>query len=274
MSEVAGMTIKLIAVDLDGTFLRDDKSYDKERFTRQFERMRKQNIHFVVASGNPTLAIAEYFKEIKDSIGYVAENGAVIQDAKELIKEHIFDNNIYRETVQYLREKFAGTGLLAVNNQGGFYEKRESDAFIQDLNDYYPKVTGVDNLSSIDQNISMLTGHFPVSVYTKISAQLNIEMDDKLQAKASGFGYIDINSVEATKKNGIKLLQDRWHILDEEVATFGDNDNDQEMLQYTPNSFAMATGSTIAKQSANHVIGLNQDDSVLDTIDEILNHRF
>ena len=271
---MAEMTIKLIAVDLDGTFLRDDKSYDKERFAHQFERMQEQDIHFVVASGNPTLAIAEYFKEFKDKIGYVAENGAVVQDAKELLKEYLFDNKLYRETVNYLKETFSETGLLAVNNQGGFYEKSEPVEFIQDLTDYYPKVTGVESLAVLTHDISMLTGHFPVSIYEKISAQLNAEMSHKLQAKASGFGYIDINSVDATKKNGLNLLQNRWHILDEEVATFGDNDNDQEMLAFTPNSFSMATGSRLAKQSANHIIGLNQDDSVLDTIDDILDHKF
>ncbi|WP_409022262.1 Cof-type HAD-IIB family hydrolase [Dellaglioa sp. P0083] len=267
------MTIKLIAVDLDGTFLRDDKSYDKERFSHQFERMQQQGIHFVVASGNPTLAIEQYFKEIKDKIGYVAENGAVIQDAKELLKEYIFENSLYQETIQYLKETFTETGLLAVNNQGGFYDKRESDTFIQDVNDYYPKVTGVDNLVSLNQGISMLTGHFPVSLYERISLQLNTEMNNKLQAKASGFGYIDINLVNATKKNGINLLQNRWHILDEEVATFGDNDNDQEMLAFTPNSFSMASGSRLAKKTAKHIIGLNQNDSVLDSIDDILNHK-
>ncbi|MHC9532981.1 Cof-type HAD-IIB family hydrolase [Dellaglioa sp. L3N] len=267
------MTIKLIAVDLDGTFLRDDKSYDEARFAHQFERMQQQDIHFVVASGNPTLAIAGYFKAFEDKIGYVAENGAVVQDKKEVLKEYLFENTIYQETIQYLKETFTETGLLAVNNQGGFYDKRESAEFIQDLLDYYPKVTGVDNLVSLNHEVSMLTGHFPMSMYAKISMQLNAELNHKLQAKASGFGYIDINLVDATKKNGINLLQNRWHISDEEVATFGDNDNDQEMLAFTPNSFSMASGSPLAKKTAKHIIGLNQDDSVLDSIDAILDHK-
>lgn len=43
---------KLIAVDMDGTFLRDDKSYDKEKFAEIYQELEKRNIKFTVASGN------------------------------------------------------------------------------------------------------------------------------------------------------------------------------------------------------------------------------
>lgn len=46
------MSIKLIAVDMDGTFLSDAKTYNRPRFLAQYQRMRQQNIRFVVASGN------------------------------------------------------------------------------------------------------------------------------------------------------------------------------------------------------------------------------
>ena len=43
---------KLIAVDMDGTFLRDDKSYDEEKFAKIYQELEKRNIIFTVASGN------------------------------------------------------------------------------------------------------------------------------------------------------------------------------------------------------------------------------
>lgn len=46
------MGIKLIAVDMDGTFLSDQKSYNRERFMAQYQQMKAQGIRFVVASGN------------------------------------------------------------------------------------------------------------------------------------------------------------------------------------------------------------------------------
>ena len=46
------MSVKLIAVDMDGTFLSDAKTYNRPRFLAQYARMKAQGIRFVVASGN------------------------------------------------------------------------------------------------------------------------------------------------------------------------------------------------------------------------------
>ena len=44
--------VKLVAVDVDGTFVRSDYTYDVPRFRRILERMKKADCNFVVASGN------------------------------------------------------------------------------------------------------------------------------------------------------------------------------------------------------------------------------
>ena len=40
------MSIKLIAVDMDGTFLSDQKTYNRERFMAQYQQMKAQGIDF------------------------------------------------------------------------------------------------------------------------------------------------------------------------------------------------------------------------------------
>ena len=49
--------MKLLATDMDGTFLRDDKSYSEE-FNDLYKQMLKQGIQFVIASGNQYEALA------------------------------------------------------------------------------------------------------------------------------------------------------------------------------------------------------------------------
>ena len=44
--------IKLVAVDIDGTFVRDDYTYDMQRFQRILSHMNTIGCNFVVASGN------------------------------------------------------------------------------------------------------------------------------------------------------------------------------------------------------------------------------
>ena len=44
--------IKLIATDMDGTWLKENKTYDKKLFEKEFQIMQHRDIKFVVASGN------------------------------------------------------------------------------------------------------------------------------------------------------------------------------------------------------------------------------
>ncbi|STU22620.1 hydrolase [Klebsiella michiganensis] len=62
------MSIKLIAVDMDGTFLSDAKTYNRQRFLAQYQRMREQGIRFVVASGNQYYQLISFFPEVAHEI--------------------------------------------------------------------------------------------------------------------------------------------------------------------------------------------------------------
>lgn len=44
--------IKMVAVDMDGTFLNENKEYNRSRFKRIYREMKRKEIKFVVASGN------------------------------------------------------------------------------------------------------------------------------------------------------------------------------------------------------------------------------
>lgn len=92
------MSIKVIATDLDGTFYHRDLSYDKVRFLRLYEEMKKQGIHFVVASGNQYFQLVSFFEEMKNEITFVSENGAYIVDqGKEM-----FSVSIAKDTYDHI----------------------------------------------------------------------------------------------------------------------------------------------------------------------------
>ena len=56
------MGIKLIAVDMDGTFLSEAGNYDRERFKKQYIKMKEKDIKFVVASGNQYYQLHSFFQ--------------------------------------------------------------------------------------------------------------------------------------------------------------------------------------------------------------------
>ena len=71
--------IKLVAVDIDGTFVRSDYTYDIPRFQRILSRMKNAGCHFVVASGNQYYQLRDLFPGYYNDLSYVAENGAFVK---------------------------------------------------------------------------------------------------------------------------------------------------------------------------------------------------
>ena len=52
----------LIAVDMDGTFLTDAKTFDTERFSAILDRLDARGIRFVVSSGNTYAKLQDYMR--------------------------------------------------------------------------------------------------------------------------------------------------------------------------------------------------------------------
>lgn len=87
--------IKLVAVDMDGTFLRTDYTYDVPRFKAILSRMNAVGCKFVVASGNQYYQLRAQFPGIDHELNFVAENGAFVKEKNQLL----FSADISREAV-------------------------------------------------------------------------------------------------------------------------------------------------------------------------------
>lgn len=71
--------IRAVAVDMDGTFLRSDSTYDRPRFMRLVERLREADVRFIAASGNQAARLRHYFED-DPRVSYVAENGHYVYE--------------------------------------------------------------------------------------------------------------------------------------------------------------------------------------------------
>ena len=96
--------MKLLATDMDGTFLRDDKAYNDE-FNDLYKQMLKQGIQFVIASGNQYEALAcKFDEEIKNDLYYLCENGTkIVYQGKTLYKKAL-EKQDAQEVLDILKE--------------------------------------------------------------------------------------------------------------------------------------------------------------------------
>lgn len=90
--------IKLIAVDMDGTFLDSQMNYQRSIFRKIYQYLKRNEIHFVVASGNQYYQLKSFFDDFQDELTYISENGALIIENKQ----DIFHNEIPYENLDII----------------------------------------------------------------------------------------------------------------------------------------------------------------------------
>ncbi len=146
------MSIKIIAVDMDGTFLTHDNQYDKERFMKQYTKMKEEGIRFVVASGNQYYQLRSFFPEIQKELTFIAENGAFIVDQdQELFVAKLEDDDV-RKVIEAINQ-YPSIKKIVCGKKSAYINESVEDDYFNRLNFYYPRLQRVKNFDHFDDTI-------------------------------------------------------------------------------------------------------------------------
>ena len=77
--------VKLVASDMDHTLLTEDNKLP-EGFGEYVDRLHERGIHFIAASGRPMYSLKEMFTEYEDRMGFISDNGALIEADGKIIE--------------------------------------------------------------------------------------------------------------------------------------------------------------------------------------------
>lgn len=263
------MSIKLIAVDMDGTFLNDSKNYNRERFAEQYQEMKAQGIRFVVASGNQYFQLISFFPDIADEIAFVADNGAwVVSEGEDLFNAELRQEE-FLKVVDHLMTQ-PHLEVIACGKKSAYTLHRYEERFKQLAGHYYHRLQLVDDFSNLDDCMFKFAMNLPDSLLDDTMDSLADKLHGIVVPVTSGHGSIDLIIPGAHKAHGLRILQDRWGINDSEVVTFGDGGNDIEMLRQAGFSFAMGNAPEKIKQIARYETDHCNEQGVLNIIDKIL----
>ena len=262
--------IKLIAVDMDGTFLDDNKTFDQERFRAQFQVLKDRGIHFVVASGNQYYRLRHYFSGIdRNDIAYVAENGGYVHDGnREIFVAGIPDDTLLR-VYQFLASYEQVTSIICGKNSAYTLMNNDAAEFADALN-HYQRLQRVNCYREINDTIIKIALKMPANIQDGVLNAARQMLGDVLVPVTSGHQWLDLIIPGVHKAYGLQLLQEQWGISDDAVAAFGDNGNDLEMLQKARFSFAMDNACESVRQAARYLAPANNNDGVLTMIDRII----
>lgn len=267
--------IRAFVVDMDGTFLTDQKTFDQSLFMSLYKEMKMKNILFVVASGNQYAHLLTYFPELSEELIFIAENGACIIDKGQLIFEKVLDPEIVKETLHALNQNpiFKNYRLVLSGREGAYISENAPYAYAEKANRFYKNLQNVQDYLDVQDDIYKLALNFDIDKVELCLKYLESSFSERLLAVTSGHEAIDLVDPSVGKGTGIQFLKDNYHLQEDEIAVFGDNLNDLGMFTEVIYSYAMADSRLELKKNAYEIIGSNNEQAVLFKIADIMSSQ-
>jgi Cof subfamily protein (haloacid dehalogenase superfamily) len=261
--------IKMVAVDMDGTFCRSDHSFDEVRFRRILDRMDAVGCRFVVASGNQYFQLRDFFVGYDERLAFVAENGAYVKDRDELLFAGEIDRATVEATLGWIDAWPDVANVMSCLDCAYVERGRASERFFEIMGTYYHRLAWADSLRAVDEPVLKFALAVPEAETYAYLDRIKASLSGGLEPTTSGHGAIDLIVPGCHKASGLARLAERWGVDPADAIAFGDGGNDVEMLRYVGCGYAMANASDELRAVADATCPSNDEDGVLEVLDSL-----
>ncbi|WP_080799941.1 HAD family hydrolase [Arabiibacter massiliensis] len=258
--------IKLIASDMDGTFL-DENERVPAGAHDLILRLREAGLRFVASSGRRFDTLCELFEPVVDSMDFVASNGAQVVVAGELVDLEVFSHAAVRRLARVVG--MFDTMHLALFDETRSYLLDDEARFEREVDKNLPNPVRAFAVPAPQVNILKASVYCDDAVMD-MAYILTRELDGDFVFAPSGRKWIDVMQRGVTKATGIEQVLDAHGIAANEMMAFGDSMNDYEILRMAGTSVAMGNARSAIKQIADQVIGTNAENAVQNELRKLL----
>lgn len=266
---------KLIASDLDGTLVTDDKNLT-DRTIEDVKKALKKNIKIMISSARAFYRLERYIDELdlmREGQYTICFNGA-------MIIENITGKVLYSKNL----DKHEVNGLISLGKQLNIpimlYSKSAHRAeaipeVIQKNKNSKGMNLEIKNFNEIDFDkeenyIYKIVFMDKPEKIIEIRKKLPKEIIDKYEVTSSVPEYIEFVKKGIKKSEAIKFIMDKCKIKQEEVIAIGDGENDVEMLRFAGLGVAMDNADNYVKENADYITTSNNDDGVGKVIERFI----
>lgn len=264
--------MKIFAFDLDGTLLMDNNLVN-EYTNNMLQKLAQQGHIIAIATGRGLQKVKPILKNFKAMHYAVCSNGAVIYDIKN--DRYKVLNNLNVNYIDYLFELQNKYGWpLTIDSPQADFTTVKGDKGC------FPSWV-FETAKTMDGNLSRFESQKNVKKYFESNPgeiakyAFRVKEEDALwlfnEAKSkindakiyiTNRVYIDINPTGTSKYLGIEAIIKSLNLDNHSLVSFGDSDNDLEMIQNAYIGVAMGNATDNAKNAADIVIGDNNSDSI------------
>ncbi|MGT2752697.1 Cof-type HAD-IIB family hydrolase [Streptococcus porcinus] len=259
------MTYKILALDLDGTLFNSEKTVSDAN-KAALASARELGVKVVITTGRPLAAIGSLLTELdlvnEDDYSITFNGGLVQKNTGQVLDK----SSLTFDQVAFIYHELRTLGLPTdILSEGIVYNLPSQDGRKSQYHLANPLLEFVelDSLEDLPRDV-IFNKIVTVTDADFLDAQLN-RVKEETFANFESFKSRDI-IFEVMPKGvhkafGLQLLCQHLGIAAKEVMAVGDEANDLSMLEWAGLGVAMANGTSDAKQIANVVTSLTNDQS-------------
>lgn len=269
------MKIRLIAIDMDGTVLRSDRTVS-QRTMDALEQAIQQGIWVVPCTRRVHSNLPIPIQQLKGVHYVVSSNGANVAN---LDKDQVIYRNLLKQekAVRILQELHRRGHMGLVYFEGKSYMQQSDLDIVREFEEegselmcfYRDRQVFVDDMAEfVRKNGDVEKIFIPfLNQEQENSLWKWLEEHEDVTITSSVKGNIEINEGTANKGTGLKWLCDKLGIDAAQVMAVGDQKNDEGMLRYAGYSVAMGNAVPEMKAVARYETDTNDNDGVAKAIE-------
>lgn len=265
--------IRLVAIDLDDTLLRDDLTIS-QRTQQVLRQVKEMGVAVTLATGRMFPAARPYAELLGFDLPLITYQGALVKNAfsGEVIYYRPLSEEVARRVIAFGREK-----RVQVNY---YLDDRLYVEKITPQGEHYSSLAGVP--FSLVSDLERLLEKGPPTKLLVIDEEPKVDTYlAELREIIEGEGlaahltkskplYLEVNHPEATKGVALRVLAERLNVRREEIMAFGDSYNDLDMLEFAGIGVAVANARPEVRQRAQYVTSSNNEDGVAEALERFV----
>ena len=268
--------IKLVLTDLDDTLIRNGLPHATDHAIAGIQAMLAAGLHFGPVSGripNDMGWMFDHHEECYATGAYC--NGQMIYGDGKLVREVQVAGDDLNRLAEWLMRTDRGILTMFDVHKGDLktagYFVTPDDAHANRMLDSFwaarRYIHRLDEPAYTKANIHV-TGDRAYQTETRDLMRAQFPMMDFVFPSTTA-PLIDISPHGWSKGSAVGALAEELGITLDEVAVFGDSENDLSMIEAVPNSVAVSNASDQIKAAARWHIGSSADDAVADALFDI-----
>ena len=265
------MTIKLVAVDIDGTLVNNKREITPQVF-EAVQDAKEAGVKVVIATGRPIAGVAQLLDDLKlrETGNYVVTfNGALVQDTEtgeDLLKDTLtYDDYL---DIEHLSRKL-GVHMHAITKEGIFTANR-------DIGKYTVHESQLVNMPIFYRTPDEMKGKEIVKTMfidepeflDQVIAQIPEEFHQRFTLVKSAPFYLEILQKTANKGTAITHLAEKLGYTKDQTMAIGDQENDRAMLEVVGHPVVMENGTDELKKIAKYITKSNEESGVAHALRE------